>query len=166
MQQKAQANWPYSMIINDAKNRAERFIERIPMSGCWLWTGAVHKQHGYGRFSFMGKARNAHRVLFELYKGKPNDEMDIDHLCRVRSCVNPYHLEQVTRSINATRGLAGKRPNPKAAENAKNYFYKQTKCKNGHDRTDANIYMYRGHRLCKLCMKASASKHKQKKETR
>ena len=156
--QKAQQNWPYEKVVDDARNRAEKFIERVPMSGCWIWTGHVHKKHGYGRFAFMGKTRNAHRVLYEIYKGKPDESKDIDHLCRVRSCVNPNHLEAVTRSINLKRGDTGKNLKPFAADNARKYFARQTKCKNGHDRIPENIYLYRGQRHCRLCRANSASK--------
>lgn len=68
-------------------------------SGCWLWTGAKAR-NGYGKV----RATTAHRHLYTRLKGAVRDGYDLDHLCRVRSCVNPNHLQETTRSENALRG--------------------------------------------------------------
>lgn len=80
-----------------------------PNCGCWLWTGELNSA-GYGRIS-RGNNRYglrerllAHRVSYEMHKGPVPMGMDLDHLCRVRMCVNPSHLEPVTRSENNLRG--------------------------------------------------------------
>ncbi|MEU4578985.1 RNA ligase [Nonomuraea sp. NPDC023979] len=86
-----------------------RFIPRhtlrpIPMeidfgSGCWIWTGAK-SNNGYGKT----RTTTAHRHLYTHLKGVVRDGYDLDHLCRVRVCVNPHHLQETTRSENALRG--------------------------------------------------------------
>lgn len=70
-------------------------------SGCWLWTGAMNPK-GYGRY---GKpTRYAHRIAYQALVGPIPEDMTLDHLCRVRNCVNPAHLEVVTRAVNTSRG--------------------------------------------------------------
>jgi hypothetical protein len=88
----------------------ERTMEKvmlIPFSTCWLWSGAMSsgKYGGYGLINVGGnKIRNAHRVVYELHKGAVPEGLDLDHLCRSRWCVNPEHLEPVTRKENLNRG--------------------------------------------------------------
>lgn len=76
-------------------DRFEQKVERIPESGCWVWTSATCSK-GYGLFWFDGKPRKAHRVAYELHVGQIPEKMVIDHMCRERSCVNPAHLRAVT----------------------------------------------------------------------
>ena len=75
---------------------------RIDPSGCWIWTGLLNAS-GYGRMGWQGSLRLAHRVSYALLKGPLVEGLDIDHLCRVRPCVNPDHLEQVERQVNLLR---------------------------------------------------------------
>ena len=88
-------------------NEEEFFSNTIPEpnSGCLLWLGKYHSQ-GYGRLCINGKDHFAHRYSFNLMKGKIPDGLELDHLCRVRCCVNPDHLEPVTKSKNYRRGFA------------------------------------------------------------
>lgn len=87
----------------------ERFSRRViiePFTGCWLWTGALTKA-GYGVFGKGSRGEGilyAHRFSFALYCGEIPDGLEIDHLCHQRWCVNPYHLEAVTRRQNSLRG--------------------------------------------------------------
>ena len=74
-----------------------------PMSGCWLWTASLGT-YGYGSVRFGGQSRGAHRFVYEALVGPVPDGLDLDHLCRNRACVNPDHLEPVTRRVNALRG--------------------------------------------------------------
>lgn len=86
----------------------ERLWEKVQKSeGCWLWTG-FRDRMGYGRLNIRGIPVLAHRVTYELVNGAIPDGLEMDHLCRVPACVNPSHLEAVTRSVNARRGTAGK----------------------------------------------------------
>ena len=80
-----------------------RFWSKVDATGdCWIWTGALAS--GYGRFYLNGQLRPAHRVAYETLVGSIPRGLDLDHLCRVRSCVNPDHLEPVTRAENLRRG--------------------------------------------------------------
>ena len=86
---------------------ARRFwskADRTDPSGCWLWTAAVDEQTGYGRLGIGTRSVAAHRIAFELFVGPIPDGMVIDHLCRVRRCVNPDHLEAVSQRENLLRG--------------------------------------------------------------
>ena len=88
------------------KTDLERFEAHVllcPVTGCHLWTGATGGA-GYGYFGFKKKRTTAHRWAFENYKGPIPEGTEIDHLCRVRLCVNPDHLEAVTHRVNLLRG--------------------------------------------------------------
>jgi hypothetical protein len=82
----------------------ERFETKyfIAPDGCWLWESAVN-QNGYGRFWHKNKTKKAHRVSYEIYVGPIPDGLQIDHLCRQASCVNPHHLDVVTQKENQRR---------------------------------------------------------------
>ncbi len=84
-------------------------VEKQP-DGCWLWLGA-RSNNGYGHTTYRGDAGqlrhiSAHRRAYSLLRGPIPTGLDLDHLCRVRHCVNPDHLEPVTRSLNLRRGHA------------------------------------------------------------
>lgn len=81
---------------------AEKFIP-VTESGCWLWTGYTCNK-GYGIFWFDGGPRKAHRVAYEIHRGEIAEGMVIDHICRVRSCVNPDHMRVVTARENTFAG--------------------------------------------------------------
>jgi hypothetical protein len=90
------------------KPPAERFegwVSPEPNSGCWLWTSALTRD-GYGQF-MTDHSVLAHRWSYEHYVGPIPAGLQLDHLCRVRSCVNPRHLEPVTNRENCYRGLKG-----------------------------------------------------------
>jgi hypothetical protein len=70
--------------------------------GCWLWTGSIGSA-GYGRIVIDTKRYQAHRLIYELLVEPIPDGLEIDHLCRVRNCVNPDHLEPVTQIENLRR---------------------------------------------------------------
>lgn len=84
---------------------AERFARKLSIDthGCHLWTGGTDPT-GYGRFYLDGRMAYAHRVAVELHQGPIPAGMVVDHLCRVRNCVNPEHLEVVTQRENLLRG--------------------------------------------------------------
>jgi hypothetical protein len=92
--------------------------------GCWLWTGQLN-EYGYGRIDrqVYGKRRQlmAHRVAYELEVGPIPEGKQLDHLCRVRHCVNPKHLEPVSSQENIMRGTS-------PAAN----FASRTHCAKGH----------------------------------
>lgn len=83
----------------------QRFYLRCTLgpNGCWIWIGGIDHE-GYGDFSVGQRGVRAHRFAYELYRGKIRKGRVLDHLCRVRHCVNPEHLEVVTKRENAMRG--------------------------------------------------------------
>lgn len=89
--------------VTDPTTRLLDKVEIDPVAGCWLWTAAKNNG-GYGMFTFTtGWRRSAHRVSYETFVGPIPDGLQLDHLCRVRHCVNPDHLEPVTAAENTRR---------------------------------------------------------------
>lgn len=89
----------------------ENFAKKVVYLGeCWLWVGAVNGRSptkmNYGQFrDANGRRCPAHRFAYELFIGPIPHGLDVDHLCRQSLCVNPWHLEPVTRQENLLRGL-------------------------------------------------------------
>ena len=110
------------------------------LGSCWLWT-AGQFSNGYGQFSIKAKKKLSHRISYQYMVGTIPDGLDLDHICRVRNCVNPAHLEPVTRKVNLRRG------NTIPAKNAA-----KKKCPNGHPYSGGNLYVDpRGGRFCRIC---------------
>ena len=115
---------------------------------CWLFTGVLSPK-GYGKFYYLGGARQVHRVAYELFVGPIPDGYEIDHLCRVRHCVNPDHLEAVTPLVNHLRGNSP----PK-----RNRF--KTRCARGHRYAGKNLYVTsRGWRQCNTCRRMNQERY-------
>lgn len=72
---------------------------------CWLWQGATTRG-GYGHLKIKGRNKRAARVLYELLVGPIPAGLTLDHLCRVRLCVHPAHLEPATNAVNVQRAVA------------------------------------------------------------
>jgi HNH endonuclease len=79
----------------------QRYVEKEPRTGCWIWRGPRNPL-GYGRLTRpFGQHRpfsRAHRVVYEATGYVLPSDADLHHVCRVRQCVNPDHLEPLTRS--------------------------------------------------------------------
>ena len=121
----------------------EARIEYEPNTGCWLWMGAIIPAGGgYAEISQNRKPVYVHRLMYEKHKGPIPDGLEIDHLCRVSSCVNPDHLEAVTHRENMLRGLTV------GARNAA-----KTHCPKGHP-LDGHIPK---HRYCLTCNRLRSS---------
>jgi len=118
-----------------------RFFAKVDLRGaCWLWTAGRYR-NGYGQFYLGGKKVLPHRVLYEWTVGPIPAGLDLDHLCRVRHCVRPSHLEPVTRRENLLRGVT-----IPAAHAAK------THCPAGHPYAGANLRLRpNGARRCREC---------------
>lgn len=118
---------------------------QVDANGCWLWQLAC-KDTGYGVMSFKGRTRIAHRWSYEAFVGSIPEGLDLDHLCRVRNCVNPDHLEPVTRRINLLRGV--------------NSAASRTACPSGHPYDETNTYRHGGRRYCRSCARARSRRRR------
>src|SRR5262249_20735597 len=92
---------PFGPRPTDPEVRFWRHAHVDP-SGCWIWTGAMVK--GYGRFWSGRRLMPSHRFMYELWCEPVPLDLDMDHLCRRPACVNPLHVEPVTRRANLLRG--------------------------------------------------------------
>ena len=135
-----------------------RFWEKVDVRSddeCWPWLAQINKGHGIFRVSTERRGQ-AHRFAYELAKGPIPEGLDIDHTCHNidpdcpggndclhRRCMNPAHLEAVTRQVNLLRGKTA------PAENAS-----KTECPYGHPYSGDNLYEWRGMRSCKTCRRA------------
>lgn len=87
---------------SDEVKARDSFLSKIKVdaSGCWIWGGCIGKRDGYARFTRPGLSRLAHRAGYQIFRGGIPAGMVLDHVCRVRSCVNPDHLRVVTNREN------------------------------------------------------------------
>jgi hypothetical protein len=132
----------------------DRFWEKVEKNGpvpahrpelgpCWMWLGSTNED-GYGTYGLTGDyVVKAHRASYMALRGAIADGMTIDHLCRTHPCVNPDHLEVVSRGENSRRSNRCRPPRAK------------THCIRGHafDETNTGIAMIHGiaRRYCKAC---------------
>jgi HNH endonuclease len=128
------------------------FLDRIEKTpSCWNWLGTIDRD-GYGRFMANGKLWTAHRFSFLAFRGKVDEGLTIDHLCRNRRCVNPGHLEPVSVRENTLRS-----PIAITAVN-----FRKTHCIHGHELSGDNLYMCkekdgkRDRRNCVKCRQAAS----------
>lgn len=132
--------------INDI---APRILERsvpIPIAGCWVWMAGTNNS-GYGAMTVHGKPVGAHRASYMAFVGEIPPGLDVHHICNNRMCVNPHHLEAVTRSKNLLEQPPRKR---------------KTHCVNGHALVDSNVYEWNGNRGCRTCRADADKKYKLK----
>lgn len=125
-----------------------RFFEKVRVSEilfyngspCWEWIGCKSKG-GYGQFRMDGRRgailSSPHRFAHEYFTGPIPDGYEADHLCKVRHCCNPLHLEAVTLQENRRRRNAA-----------------QTHCKQGHELSGDNLHVrLNGVRACRACQR-------------
>jgi len=144
----AMTNQGYVPRNNRKRPVEERFWEKVDRSGdCWLWTAYVGAR-GYAYIVTGGRVAPAHRLAYEWLVGPIPEGLEIDHLCRVRHCVNPAHLEPVTHRENDLRGVGI------AAQNAR-----KTHCERGHPLSGDNIRIRKeGWRTCLFCEQIRVAK--------
>ena len=123
-------------------------VEKTPT--CWLWRGYT-RSDGYGSISWDSRPCLVHRMAYEWLVGPIPRRLTIDHLCRVRHCVNPNHMEVVTNKENILRGVG------LTARNAQ-----KTHCLRGHPFDEINTYRYRGHRCCRICRDAATTRRRER----
>ena len=132
-----------------------------PNSGCLIWTGELNAA-GYGCISIGNAKRGtrirsmAHRVSYELAKGPIPKGLDLDHLCRNPVCINPDHLEPVTRSENNRRGDLMRRKDVRV----------KTHCINGHEFPPviARISTTGKPKGCVICRREAMARLRQRKK--
>lgn len=130
-------------------NLERRLWSRLKQNGdCWDWQGS-HTAGGYPKFMVNGRYTYVYRFVYELLRDEIPANLTIDHLCRNKSCCNPWHLEPVTNRVNVQRGRV--------------HDPVLTHCKRGHEFTPANTYIARNPygRVCRACRAAAARAKKQ-----
>lgn len=118
----------------EGESSERRFFRQVKQDvfGCWIWIGSLSTA-GYGRFGDESRIFLAHRWAYTFLRADIPPGLNLDHLCRVRACVNPWHLEPVTQGVNIQRSYLT--------------------CPNGHEYSEDNteIHPSRGHRQCRIC---------------
>ncbi|MGC1213860.1 MAG: HNH endonuclease [Micromonospora sp.] len=143
----------------------ERFWAKVNKNGslpekkhhlgpCWLWTGS-RISSGYGNFAYTYDGHRrwvlAHRLVLEMAGVTLTPEVQVDHLCYVRNCVRPDHLEPVSQAENVRREVANGRKPPR----------RKPACRNGHDFTPENTRVDRdGWRTCLTCKQEAGLRYR------
>lgn len=117
------------------------FWNQVEITGfCWLWCGRA--KNGYGFFC----GSLVHRLSYVELVGTIPAGLEIDHLCRVKNCINPDHLEPVTRLENIRR---------------RNMLYNW--CKHGHRFTKENTKIGQGgRRQCRACWRRRTAEYQRR----
>lgn len=117
---------------------------------CWKWIGYINPSTGYGQITVNGQSHVAYRFGYEMLFGTVPEGLELDHLCRNRWCVNPHHLEPVTRQVNSHRGESFCGRNARKAH-----------CPQGHPYTPENTYFCpKGRRECRTCRQVASAKRR------
>lgn len=108
---------------------------------CWEWLGNKNG-NGYGQFKKFGQVIRLHKFSYEFFKGRVPKGLEIDHLCRIRHCFNPNHLEAVTHQENILRGnVVGSNKG----------HHSKTHCPQGHEYNEKNLVKSAKWRTCRIC---------------
>ena len=168
----------FIQAINAEAKSYERFLSRVHVaaSGCWEMNG-WHDRDVYAHFHRSKNKSKAHRISYEFYKGTIPNGLTIDHLCKNKGCVNPEHLEAVTKEENASRHnaegykrwwstLSNKdkitfinKSSKKASKVAAAKKMAATHCRRGHEWKPETTYIVpsTGHRRCNICFYSTPS---------
>lgn len=132
----------FEWLTLDAKFAAKVVLDP---SGCLLWQGATCRGYGHLR---RDRTWKAHRWAYRLAHGSIDPLLVIDHLCRTRLCVNPAHMELVTREENLNRGVRSPlKPG----------------CPQGHPYSADNTYLVGKRRHCRTCRRAASRRWQARK---
>lgn len=140
-----------NLLIKSDQTIKQRFMKKITVTAdCWIWNASTDKL-GYARIKVgggKGRAVEAHIVAYVLFVGDIKSDLELDHTCRHRNCVNPAHLEQVTHQVNMQRGFNAIK----------------THCIHGHEYTpDTLFYDARGRRNCRICVRMRAQEYRDRR---
>lgn len=136
------------VIREDLTAKLEAHYRVMPVSGCWDWFGTLDGEKKYGRLEIMVTPAwyrySAHRYSYTLHRGPIPAGLDLDHLCVNTKCMNPEHMEPVTRAENSRR-IKERGRTKKVTGKAH--------CLHGHPFTPENTWIVPGteHRHCKTC---------------
>jgi hypothetical protein len=137
-------------VIERLPKRIRAKIVKIDVNGCWLWR--TKSARGYGKVWWEGRSQRAHRVTYTILVGPIPDGCEIDHKCRVHSCVNPAHMQAVPHPVNVERGEAGANMRVK------------THCPRQHPYDAANTYVTpKGARQCRACNRIAVDAYNARK---
>ena len=136
---------PIAQHLTNVTRRA--FWSRVlKTKACWVWVGHIKKGTGYGKMRLPIGGRRpevmAHRVSYVIAYGALPEGTEIDHLCRVKHCVNPAHLEAVPHGVNVQRGRAA------------DHWRNKARCPRGHPYNERNTYIRAcrpNNRICLTC---------------
>lgn len=144
---------PYRRLKRDSLEALMSYVEKTDT--CWLWL-CKPNAGGYGQLTVNGRTWPAHRLSYTLHVGPIPIGLDIDHLCRVRLCVRPDHLEAVTPLENLLRS-----PTSPVAINAG-----KTACDHGHEFTTENTGRdILGNRVCRACSRRRAARYREQQRS-
>ena len=126
----------------------------IQADGCWVWQSAT-TQKGYGTFKWRSTCKSVHRWVWLLTVGPVPEGLEFDHLCRVRACCNPDHLELVTHAENMARA--------KCRAGTDNHNGAKTHCPQGHEYA-VHGRVHKGRRYCVPCNIATSRQWRAKRK--
>lgn len=142
------------MIYDPCALDAKKQAVIVDAAGCWIWQLGFDRT-GYGHVKREGKQYAAHRYAYLLFVGPIPEGHELDHLCRVRACVNPAHLQPVTHAENVRRGACSALKVEKAWP---------PHCTQGHGYDEANTYVKNGRPCCRQCVRDAMRRHRARRK--
>ena len=135
-----------SQLSEMIKARFWSHVKVRKVGECWLWEGKP-SSHGYGTITIKGRSTYAHVVSFVIFNSSIRENLVVDHICRIKNCVNPHHLRAVTHRTNSLEN----------SDSIAAINFRKTHCKHGHEfngeTSSVRITKYGISRTCKVCMK-------------
>ena len=148
-------HWKAANAARPMEAYAELFWAKVDKGdglGCWWWR-ATRSPEGYGKYTFKGRTKFAHRMAYELAHGPVPDGMHLHHRCQHPLCVRPDHLEVLEPSVHLGLTRRERGPIERVEPPAKLAPAKREFCTQGHPYDDANTYRSPdGKRHCRICM--------------